>query len=70
MPLSLNQDIAILGLLTGIFFTISYGINIKKTYDENPRFIYLSVLYFIGAFSYLVYASFILFKSFKSVSTC
>ena len=71
--LTLPKLIAYATILTALFFLVSYGINIKRTYEQDKPYTYLAVLYFIGALFFLLYAIFQtihVFTTKKTVPSC
>ena len=71
--LTLPKLIAYATILTALFFLISYGINIKRTYEQDKPYTYLAVLYFIGAVFFLLYdlfQSIHVFTTKKTVTSC
>ena len=61
--------IGVTTLLAALFFFVGYGITIIQAYQQKSKFLYLSVIYFIGSFFFLLYGIFIMFQSVKRTST-
>jgi O-antigen/teichoic acid export membrane protein len=63
--MNINLLIGIVTLLAAIFFFAAYGITVIQTYEQNRKYLYLSIIYFIGSFFFLLYGIFVFYRAIK-----